>query len=54
MQCYDPDRLKAELGEAGWEVEEILGNVAGDPWDPDADFFAAVARPEESVASRRS
>jgi len=53
MQCYDPDGLGAELRGAGWEVEEILGNVAGDPWDPDADFFAVVAQPEESAASRR-
>lgn len=54
MQCFDPDRLGAELGEAGWEVEEILGNVAGDPLDPDDPFFAAIARPTESESSHRS
>jgi SAM-dependent methyltransferase len=52
IQCYDPDRLRAELGRAGWEVEKILGNVAGDPLDPDDHFFAAVARPTESEFSR--
>ena len=52
IQCYDPDGLRAELGRAGWEVEKILGNVAGDPFDLDAHFFAAVARPTESEFSR--
>ena len=31
MQCYDPDRFGRELRSAGWEVEEILWCVAGDP-----------------------
>jgi len=48
IQCYDPDGLRAELRRAGWEAEEMLGNVAGDPLDPDAHFFAAIARPTES------
>lgn len=54
IQCFDPDGLGAELGEAGWEVEETHGNVAGDPWDPDAHFFAVVAQPTGSEFSRRS
>lgn len=47
MQCYDPLLLEAELTRAGWEVVSIEGNVAGDPTEPDADFFAVVARPRD-------
>jgi hypothetical protein len=45
MQCYDPTSLRDELSGAGWEVESTAGNVAGDPLEPDTDFFAVVARP---------
>lgn len=48
IQCYDPPTLTAELDEAGWTVEEIKGNVAGDPLDLSADFFAVVAQPSGS------
>jgi SAM-dependent methyltransferase len=54
MQCYDRNGLDAELGGAGWEVERTYGDVAGGPWDPDADFFAVVARPTNSESSDRS
>lgn len=47
MQCYDPASLEAELSRAGWEVESIEGNVAGEAFEPDADFFAVVARPKK-------
>jgi SAM-dependent methyltransferase len=47
IQCYDPARLEAELRDARWEVESTFGNVAGDPWDPEAHFFAVVARPTD-------
>jgi len=45
IQCFDPPGLEEELSEAGWRVEDTFGNVAGDPWDPDAQFFAVVTRP---------
>jgi SAM-dependent methyltransferase len=48
IQCYDPNRLESELRDAGWVTEETLGNVAGDPFDPKADFFAVIARPTDS------
>ena len=48
IQCYDRNRLKAELREAGWDVEQFVGSVAGDPWDQDSNDFAVIAR---SVAS---
>ncbi len=35
--------LELELGGAGLEVKELIGNVAGDPYDPEAPFFAVVA-----------
>ncbi len=44
IQCFDQDRLTAELSEAGWEVEEFLGNLAGDPLDQNAKEFGVVAR----------
>ena len=47
MQCFDPPGLRGELGEAGWRVEETLGNVAGDPFDEDAHFFAVIAESRE-------
>lgn len=51
IQCYDPTSLESELSEAGWEIESIAGSVAGDPLDPDADFFAVVARPRDMKSS---
>jgi hypothetical protein len=45
IQCYEPPGLRAELSGAGWSVEAILGNVAGDTFDPDARFFAVIAQP---------
>ena len=45
IQCYDPPGLGAELEAAGWRLGATLGNVAGDPFDPDAPFFAVIAEP---------
>ncbi len=44
IQCYDPARLKTELEVTGWEMEACLGNLAGDPYDPETSEFAVVAR----------
>lgn len=45
LQYFDPDQLSAELGEVGFTVEHLPGNVAGDAFDPAADEFAVVACP---------
>ncbi len=54
IQCYDEARLEEELAEAGWVVEDTLGNVAGDPVERNGDFFAVVARPVDSAPGKRS
>ena len=46
IQCYDPKSLAVEMNAAGWEVESTPGNLAGDPLEPEADFFGVVARPK--------
>lgn len=45
IQCYEPVRLSRELDQSGWEVEETLGTLAGDPFDPSRHDFGVVARP---------
>ena len=37
--------LEHELGANGLEIAEVLGNVAGDAYDPESPEFAAVAVP---------
>ena len=44
MQCFDRERLQAELTEVGLEVSAWLGSVAGDPFDRESPEFAVVAR----------
>jgi SAM-dependent methyltransferase len=44
-QFLGPDTLAAELGVAGLRIAELLGDVAGRPYDPDSRRFAVVARP---------
>jgi len=43
-QHYSPGTLAAELEGSGFEVEEVLGDVACAPYDADADEFAVIAR----------
>jgi hypothetical protein len=45
IQCYDPESLSEELHQHRWEVDEVLGSLAGDPFDPTRQDFAVVARP---------
>jgi hypothetical protein len=45
IQCFDPSSLQSELSEAGWTLETTFGNVAGEPFDPEGQFFAVVAAP---------
>lgn len=44
LQHFAVDMLKAEFEERGFVVDEILGNVAGASWDPEAHEFGMVAR----------
>jgi SAM-dependent methyltransferase len=46
LQHYDPDTLERELASAGFELVEVLGDVAGAPYDRLADEFAVIARPD--------
>jgi hypothetical protein len=43
LQYFDPEPLKAEIEERGLVVKDVLGNVAGDAFDPGADEFAVIA-----------
>jgi SAM-dependent methyltransferase len=54
IQCYDRSSLESELRDAEWIAEETFGDVAGGILDPDADFFAVVARPADPGVSKRS
>lgn len=42
---FAPEELTAELSAAGFDVVEILGDVAGAPYDPTAPQFAVTAAP---------
>jgi hypothetical protein len=44
-QFFSPQTLAAELGVAGLRISELLGDVAGRPFDPHSPQFAVVARP---------
>lgn len=43
MQCLTPDEVRTELAAGGMELVEVLGDVAGAPYDAAADSFAVVA-----------
>lgn len=43
LQHFDPPSLTHELEAAGLAVEEVLGDVAGRPYAPDAPAFCVVA-----------
>jgi hypothetical protein len=45
VQHFDPEGLASELGDAGFSVLEVLGDVAGAPYDPGSHEFAVVASP---------
>lgn len=45
IQCYDPEGLDQEMAEYGWDLHEVLGNIAGDEYDSCRKDFAVVARP---------
>jgi SAM-dependent methyltransferase len=43
IQCFEPGTLEVELREAGLKVQELVGNLAGDPFDPGATEFGVIA-----------
>lgn len=45
MQCYSPETLSGELRECGWSAVEVLGSLAGDPYDASRHDFAVIAEP---------
>lgn len=42
-QCFSPESLATELANAGFAVEEYLGNVAGEEFDEESIEFAVIA-----------
>jgi SAM-dependent methyltransferase len=47
MQCYSPGMLREVLQGNGFEIEELLADVAGSTYDEDKDEFAVVVRKVE-------
>jgi cyclopropane fatty-acyl-phospholipid synthase-like methyltransferase len=43
LQCFSVENLTAEFREAGLEVVEVYADVAGKPYEAEADEFAVVA-----------
>lgn len=44
-QYYDPDSLAEELAADGFTTTELIGDVAGAPYDSESHEFAVIARP---------
>jgi len=44
LQYFTPEDITREFSLMGLEIESLYGDVAGAPFDPDADEFAVVAR----------
>lgn len=44
LQYFDPASLKSEIESHGLAVEQIVGDVAGAPYDPAGREFAVIAR----------
>jgi SAM-dependent methyltransferase len=44
LQYFSPESLTAEFEAAGFKIDKLLGNVAGDSYDPDSSEFAIIAR----------
>jgi 2-polyprenyl-3-methyl-5-hydroxy-6-metoxy-1,4-benzoquinol methylase len=43
LQCFSPEDLEREFAECGLAIEELYSNVAGSPFDTEAEEFAVVA-----------
>lgn len=44
LQYFSPEDLEKELGGCKFAVEEIFSDVAGSPYDPQANEFAVIAK----------
>ena len=44
LQYFDPEGIRTEFADSGFEVDEFYADVAGRRFDPGADEFAVVAR----------
>ncbi|MGD0248727.1 MAG: hypothetical protein ABSB75_06700 [Candidatus Limnocylindrales bacterium] len=44
IQCFSPESLASELGRVGLEIDSILGDVTGRPFDAQSTEFAVIAR----------
>ena len=45
LQYFDRELLKKEVETSGLKVTEVLGDVSGAPFSPDADEYAIIATP---------
>jgi SAM-dependent methyltransferase len=46
LQYFTPESLEQEIADAGLQIDGLYGDVAGSPYDPDAEEFAvAMKRP---------
>ncbi len=43
-QSFTPESLTAELNTAGFEVEQMVGDLAGAPLQPESDLIGVIAR----------
>jgi len=48
MQCLTPDEVADELRGAGFGAPDIVGDLAGSPYDPASETFAVVVRREKA------
>jgi hypothetical protein len=44
LQYFSPEALEREFAECGLTMEKLYSDVAGTPFDPKANEFAAVAK----------
>lgn len=47
LQCFSPEALEREFVECGFRIEEFYSDVAGSPFDAEAEEFAVVAQKTE-------
>ena len=44
FQCFTPETLKKEFTDCSFSIEEILGDVAGSPYNSEGTEFAIIAK----------
>jgi SAM-dependent methyltransferase len=45
FQYFSPESIEAELQAAGFEIDQVVGDLTGAPLQPTGDFLGIVARP---------